>query len=64
MFGQQHFKTTSNSRKQGYLTKNYIIFYQGMMLHVDAGLSYLLGYKDLAFHIKLLLRASSLDGIF
>ena len=39
-------------------------FYQGMMLHIDAGASYLLGYKDLAFRIKLLLRASSSDGLF
>lgn len=39
-------------------------FNQGMMLHIDAGVSYLLGYKDLAFCIKLLLRASSSDGLF
>lgn len=39
-------------------------FNQGMMLHIDAGVSYLLGYKDLAFRIKRLLRASSSDGLF
>jgi len=59
MFGQQYFKTTSNSRKQGYLTKNYI-FYQGTILCADAGRSYLWGYKDLAFHRKLLLRRTLL----